>query len=90
MKYTWVSLRKLRLIASFFFGGGTNDDMRLGKLEEIEIYCFCAFETNGDMCLGKLEEVDIYCFFFWDTNDDMRLGKLEQIGIYCFFCFGDE
>ena len=70
-------LRKLRFIASVFLE--TNDDMYLGKTEEIEIHRFCFLETNDDMCLGKTGEIEVHRSCFLETNDDMCLGKTEEI-----------
>ena len=63
MTCAWERLGKFRFIASVFLE--TNDDMHLGKTEEVEIHRFFFLETNDDMHLGKTEEIEIhrFCFF---------------------------
>ena len=52
----------------------TNDDMCLGKLEEVEMYCCCLLEMTDDMCLGKIEEVEMYCSCLLGKLDHQRAG----------------
>ena len=90
MPCTWGRLRKLRrLIASVFLE--TNDDMHLGKTEEIEIHRFCFFWRRIMTCTwGRPRKLRFIASVFLETNDDMHLGKTEEIEIHRFCFFGDE
>ena len=62
--------------------------MRLGKLEKLEIYCYCFLGGRAMTCLC-VSSRNLICIasVFLETNNDRRLAKLEELDMYCFCLF---